>query len=203
MCIRDSLNIGPDADAGDNPLVSVGNYTRRGSFISYGPTESAGSAGAFSVKTRNASNDLTTAVQIWQDGRATFAGNFRCESAAAACHLDPSGMITSRVKVSSDVCFSAGVTGSGESWRVNGAGTASFRNAILSLEPDNDANYVSTTVDGEETLVYNGPTLDVKERLTSMRETFQELQVAVQNATDFGALKAAMLVALELSLIHI
>jgi hypothetical protein len=30
-----------------------------------------------------------------------------------------------------------------------------------------------------------------------MRETFQELQVAVEAATDFGELKAAMLVALE------
>ena len=79
------------------------------------------------------------------------------------------------------------------------------RPLVLALEPDNAANYTTTTdAEGNETQVYNGPTLDVKESIQTaaaardaMRETFQELLVAVQSATDFGELKAAMLVALE------
>ena len=39
--------------------------------------------------------------------------------------------------------------------------------------------------------------IDVRERLVKAKETFQELRTAVANATDFGELKAAMLVALE------
>ena len=48
-------------------------------------------------------------------------------------------------------------------------GTVSrFNNVTLNLEPDNDANYVTTTTVHEEgntveTRVYNGPTLDVKD----------------------------------------
>ena len=81
-------------------------------------------------------------------------------------------------------------------------GNASFAstfstNFILETERDDPANYTTTMVDGEETQVYNGPTLDVKERLQKAHETFQELQVAVENATDFAGLKAAMMVALE------
>ena len=45
--------------------------------------------------------------------------------------------------------------------------------SLFNLEPENDANYVTTTdVDEEgntvETLVYNGPTLDVKDRLQNL-----------------------------------
>ena len=89
--------------------------------------------------------------------------------------------VTSRVAANSDICFSAGVKGQGESWRVNGAGTASFRNAILNLEPDNDDNYtVTTNVDEEgntvESRVYNGPTLDVKERLQNLIARLDSLE---------------------------
>ena len=77
-------------------------------------------------------------------------------------------------------------------------GTVTAANVTFNLEPDNSANYTSTTdAEGNSVQVYNGPTLDVKERLESARETFEELKVAVQNATDFGELKAAMMVALE------
>ena len=49
----------------------------------------------------------------------------------------------------------------------NGAVTAP--NVTFNLEPDNSANYVSTMVDGEETQVYNGPTLNVKELLLTLQ----------------------------------
>ena len=78
------------------------------------------------------------------------------------------------------------------------AGDITANNVKFNLEPDNAANYTTTTdAEGNETQVYNGPTLDVKERLEKAQETFEELQVAVANATDFNALKAAMLTALQ------
>ena len=73
--------------------------------------------------------------------------------------------------------------------------------AILWLEPDNDANYVTTTdVDEKgktvETRVYNGPTLDVKERLTKADTALQTLKTAAAAAVDFAELKAAITTAL-------
>ena len=71
----------------------------------------------------------------------------------------------------------------------------------LNLEPDNDANYVTTTdvdEDGNtvETRVYNGPTLDVKERLTKADTALQTLKSAAAAAVDFAELKAAIATAL-------
>jgi len=91
-------------------------------------------------------------------------------------------------------------------------GSAHFKGNVTSdgtigfnLEADDDTKYTATTnAEGEQTLVYNGAVLDVKESIETavaarqaMRETFQELLIAVQSATDFAQLKAAMLVALE------
>ena len=69
--------------------------------------------------------------------------------------------------------------------------------AILWLEPDNDANYTTTTdSEGNETRVYNGPTLDVKDRLTKTDAAFQTLKTAAAAAVDFAELKAAIATAL-------
>jgi hypothetical protein len=55
------------------------------------------------------------------------------------------------------------------------------------------ANNVTFSADEEEGL----EEINVRERLTKAKETFQELQVAVASSANFGELKAAMLVALE------
>ena len=85
-----------------------------------------------------------------------------------------------------------------------GSGAASFAgnitagNVTFNLEPDNPANYTTTTdSEGNETQVYNGPTLDVKERLTRTDEFVRQLRSAVQNATTFDGLRTAMAVALD------
>ncbi len=91
---------------------------------------------------------------------------------------------------------------SGNLYTLGGVNTTRL---LLNLEADDDTKYTTTTGDGGiEHRVYNGATLDVKESIetataarTAMRETFQELRTAVQSATDFSQLKAAMLVALE------
>ena len=85
------------------------------------------------------------------------------------------------------------------------AGNVTAANVTFNLEADDPTKY-TTDLDeeGNETQTYIGATLDVQESIetavaarAAMRETFQELLVAVQSATDFGELKAAMLVALE------
>ena len=75
------------------------------------------------------------------------------------------------------------------------SGTVTPSNVILNLEPDNDANYVTTTdVDEEgntfENRVYNGPTLDVKERLQNLlaRVDAMEANELIDDATDSSLL---------------
>lgn len=69
-------------------------------------------------------------------------------------------------------------------------------NVRINVEPNDPANYTTTTIDGEEQQVYNGPTLDVKERLTKADVALQNLKTAVATAVDFAELKAAMTTAL-------
>ena len=64
-----------------------------------------------------------------------------------------------------------------------GNGSATFTGAVtapnvtFNLEPDNDSNYVSTTdAEGNQTRVYNGPTLDVKEKLMEAMATIEDLK---------------------------
>ena len=76
-------------------------------------------------------------------------------------------------------------------------GTVTAPNVLFNLEPDNDANYVSTTdAEGNQTRVYNGPTLDVKERLTKADTALQTLKSGAAAAVDFAELKAAIATAL-------
>ena len=58
-------------------------------------------------------------------------------------------------------------------------------------------NYTTTTdADGNESRVYNGPTLDVKDRLTKADAALQTLKTAAAAAVDFAELKAAIATAL-------
>ena len=71
------------------------------------------------------------------------------------------------------------------------------RSLVIQTEPDNDANYTTTTdAEGNTTRVYNGPTLDVKERLTKADTALQNLKTAAAAASDFASLKAAIATAL-------
>ena len=72
------------------------------------------------------------------------------------------------------------------------------RSVVIETEPDNDDNYTTTTdAEGNETRVYNGPTLDVKDRLTKTQDALTALKAAAQdNATDLAGLKAAIVAAL-------
>ncbi len=76
-------------------------------------------------------------------------------------------------------------------------GSATFSNAVFNLEADDDTKYTSTTdADGNETRVYNGTTLDVKDRLTKTDAALQSLKAALVTTTDHESLKAALIAAL-------
>ena len=68
---------------------------------------------------------------------------------------------------------------------------------VLQLEADDDTKYTATTnEDGEQTLVYNGATLDVKDRLTKLDTALSGLKAALVSTTDHASLKAALITAL-------
>ncbi len=65
------------------------------------------------------------------------------------------------------------------------------------LEMDDDTKYTTTTdTDGNETRVYNGAVLDVKDRLTKTDAALQALRTAADAASDFATLKSAIATAL-------
>ena len=83
--------------------------------------------------------------------------------------------------------------GDSSAYKIDYNGTAAFRNAIFNLEPENSANYVSTTnADGETEAVYNGPTLDVKDTLTKLVAAVTAIRAASQVAGTLEDLKSAI-----------
>lgn len=81
---------------------------------------------------------------------------------------------------------------------VQTAGGVVSPSMVLQLEADDDTKYISTTnEDGEETLVYNGTTLDVKDRLTKLDTALTSLKSAAASATDFASLQSAITTALS------
>ena len=118
---------------------------------------------------------------IGQEGNSGFT----CGASSSAIRIWTQGNTTPTVNIKGN--------GSAEY-----AGDITANNVTFNLEPDNDANYVSTTdSEGVETRVYNGPTLDVKDRLTKTQDALTALKTAAQdNATDLAGLKAAIVAAL-------
>ena len=78
------------------------------------------------------------------------------------------------------------------------AGNITAGNVSFNLEPDNPANYTTTTdSEGNETQVYNGPTLDVKDRLTRTATALTALKAAASDSsTTLAGLKSAFVTAL-------
>ena len=63
---------------------------------------------------------------------------------------------------------------------------------FFNLEPENDANYVSTTdSEGNETRVYNGPTLDVKTVIQELQQRVADRDAVIADfTTRLAALEA-------------
>ena len=147
------------------------------------------SSGAGSNETKF-NNDLVT------DGRAEFAGYVKASRQVSGntntAYLSASSVNGFELQQAGVIQANIGWDGSAIFVGDIDAGNVSFK-----LEPDNDANYTTTTdSEGNESRVYNGPTLDVKDRLTKADTALQTLKTAAAAAADFAELKAAIATAL-------
>ena len=152
----ETTTIYSDGTASFAGAVEVGDFNTDGSTKGVWVRDSgvvqvsspSGSANAFQVFKGSVGETVT----ITNDGSATFAGNkIKFDS-------NGYGMFSRRGDGSyGDVRFNSadkGLTVANSSgtvvWSVDYSGNASFRNAILDLEPDNDDNYTTTTETYEE-----------------------------------------------------
>ena len=143
-------------------------------------------------------------VSISADGTAEFAGRVEGELFISR---QGTGAAPSTFIGGSAFAFETRVDGSAggiKAYIEQATGNAYFKGDVTSdgtigfnLETDNDANYTTTTdAEGNESRVYNGPTLDVKDRLTKADAALQTLKTAAAAAADFAELKAAIATAL-------
>ena len=140
-------------------------------------------------------------AQIFADGAATFVNKVTAKGFTANNFPYDSSIIP--LQVSADTTtkamlavFSSGFGGGGtiSAAVIHTDGSAEFAGKITSsnvtfnLEPDNDANYVTTTdVDAEgnpvETRVYNGPTLDVKAVIQELQQRVNDRDAVIADLT--------------------
>jgi hypothetical protein len=156
-----------------------------------------------------AGNVSKATVEI--DGSATFKeavtnGTFNPTSNGTfGCQLDVNGTVQSQRLQSApttDILF-RGLNGATTTFSVLKDGSATFagtvtangnvltRNVVLNLEADDDTKYTATTnEDGEQTLVYNGAVLDVKERIQNVISRMDAIEAneVTDDATDSALL---------------
>ena len=155
------------------------------------------------------SNSASRTVEIdGRDGSATFAGGvtasdrFRCTrtdgtSACLVAYTEGGSTSTARINANGSASFEGLVTFNGGTSGVTGRALEVNGEISIGTETDNPANYTTTTdAEGNETQVYNGPTLDVKDRLTKADNALKLLKTAAAAATDFAGLQAAIATAL-------
>ena len=151
------------------------------------------SAGALSLRHDTGSDNVIT---VFSDDRDTVSAVIKAGGAAQFGNaFDPSSGSVRGFAISHDPNYTTGLfqcksgvttnnaievwQANAQRWAVDYSGTASFSNAILRLDPDNSANYVSTTnAEGETESVYNGPTLDVKALLLEFQSKIETLEAA-------------------------
>ena len=151
---------------------------------SFGPDVSDTSSAVISLN--------ATEGNIVLDGRLTCYGR---TTAGARVTISNPGNVP---------CLSGYGSDGVEKFKINAqTGTGDFEgkitanNVTFNLEPDDDSNYVTTTdAEGNESRVYNGPTLDVKDLLETTRTALETLKSAAASASDFAGLKAAIATAL-------
>ena len=197
---------------GTTPYVRVANST--GTLISASPggADDIG-YGLYSFITGD------YVIELKGNGSASFAGSVTAPNLqinGASSNIQGQNFETDLNKINSaclTLCNSAGyqytalnilAAAANESvMHVKGDGTSFFKgnitagNVTFNIEPDDDSNYVTTTdAEGNETRVYNGPTLDVKDRLTKVDAALQALKAAVTANSTLDELKAAIISAL-------
>jgi hypothetical protein len=133
------------------------------------------------------------------DGSASFYGGVYAQKTSTGTG---EGTIAAQ-QLSSGNCFEAKNNSGAVVWQVNSSGSSTFsgdvtaKNVSFNLEADDDTKYTSTTdSEGNETRVYNGAVLDVKDRLQKSDAALKALKVAAAAASNFDALKSAIATAL-------
>ena len=205
---EDSITFLGDGSADFAGAVKSGNPTSTGDstgvnidgpFGEVAVFKGAGSSDyGFRIFNQTSNTNVTT---LNGDGSATFAGsaNFYGQLLQVSRNNTPNNGVfldagdlgaSNRPKIELKGAGSTGLTsvafqvaynnGGNVAYTIDYNGNAAFRNAIFNLEPDNPANYTTTTdAEGNETQVYNGPTLDVKEKLMEALETIEELKTRI------------------------
>ena len=131
----------------------------------------------------------TANATIKADGSATFAGFVKANGLASDLYMQSKEPGSGGAVLCSGGFAFRGYQSSGgndfatPTYGITYAGTASFRGISIDLEPDNDDNYVTTMVDGEEQRVYNGPTLDVKAVIQDLQQRLADRDAVITNLT--------------------
>ena len=149
---------------------------------------------------------------VTQTGSAAFAGSIDCTGsriqvggnpiggAAPGTAVPNNGAVTIARASGADVWLGFTVGNGTATSMIDSNGSATFAgnitapNMTFNLEPDNDANYTTTTdAEGNETRVYNGPTLDVKAVIQELQQRVADRDAVITNLTTrLTALEAAI-----------
>ncbi len=131
-----------------------------------------------------------TTSQIRGDGTAyasTFHGGAWTNTNDVASTVHITGFYTTTAGVGPSAArFPYGTSGA------NGRNLEVYGGLQINTEPDNPANYTTTTdSEGNTTEVYNGPTLDVKDRLQNLISRLDAIEAneVVDDATDSALLQ--------------
>jgi len=185
-----------------------GNYYSLGNFNNSGTTSGATGGRLVLNSDSSGSVDTETIALNGEDGSAEFVGVITASSgsgdnAKKVLIYPDGGVVCNRTDSGENKTFNAQLNGSTNAW-IRADGNAKFKSTnassfFIDLDPDNSANYVSTTnADGETESVYNGPQLDVKESIRNMQAALYRLKAAVLIPdTTVDQLRLRILEALE------
>ena len=148
-------------------------------------------------------NGNLNSATITAGGSASFAGQVEVgnynsgDSTSGGIVVKPTGQLVVQGYVGSkespitavqgyETASNGSISGS---WEIKSDGNATFKSTrsagvVIETEPDNDANYVSTTdSEGVETRVYNGPTLDVKAVIQELQQRVNDRDAVIADLT--------------------
>jgi len=204
-----------NAPIGNNTFGIINNSG--GSQINVGLADSSGAK--FSVQTLNTGTNLFEEVaSISKDGSAQFNSILQATNLSAdSTHIYNNSYLGQFGNANGTKCLIKGTglflgadlqsinspTPTNTNTKILTDGSAEFsgditaNNVTFNLEADDDTKYTSTTdSEGVETRVYNGATLNVKDRLQKADAALLALKTAAVAATDFASLQAAIVTAL-------
>ena len=196
---------GSDAEIAETKLYSDGSGKFAGSVETGTFTATRGDGARTPVLQASSAGNVVIGdsgqIVFANNGSATFAGNVvisgsnpAAAGVNAGCYFQPGGVVQATRASGAFSVWEGYATGNPNPTSTilsNGAATFATVNGasvVLNLEPDNDANYVTTTdVDEEgntvENRVYNGPTLDVKAVIQDLQQRVNDRDAVIADLT--------------------